>query len=163
MKLTHLSKPITNILIKQESNVRSCYKAFFLKPPQKANTEFAKQCIRYSIPDFINEFDKTFIDNTKTLIENLTSNKNFIENLTSNSIESVKNQFKILCLKRYSFECTDESCYPCLSRFTNPFGFSGGLKYLHIFNYMINFPYLRLYLSTGILAFFNIFNYKYES
>ena len=137
-----LPKPIINILTAQTRTLRAVHTAFFLKPPDMANTEAAKQCIRHSIPTFINEFDK-----------------NFIEELPTLSLLSVKNKFKLKTLKSYSTHCEDETCYPCSSTFFNSFGFAFKLKFLHIFFYMINFQYLKLFLCTGILEYINIFNY----
>ena len=140
-----LPPTLANILSKQEPNRRSCHSHLFLKPPRLALTENAKQCIRHTIPDFINDF-KNF-------------KKDFIKNINLLSLLTLKQQFKSQKLENYAFECTDHNCYPCKSRFFNPFGFAEKLKFLHIFYYMINFKYLKPYLSTGFLIYLNINNY----
>ena len=140
-----LPPTLANILSKQEPNRRSCHSHLFLKPPRLALRENAKQCIRHTIPDFINDF-KNF-------------KKDFIKNINLLSLLTLKQQFKSQKLENYAFECTDHNCYPCKSRFFNPFGFAEKLKFLHIFYYMINFKYLKPYLSTGFLIYLNINNY----
>ena len=137
-----LPSPISTILTKQTRSLRSCHTAFFLKPPKRTNTEIAKKCIRYSIPTLINNYDRTFI-----------------ENINSLSILTLKKNFKNKTLESYHFECTDQNCYPCIHRFFCSFGFAGGLKFLHIFYYMINFVYLRHYQTSGITSYLNIFTY----
>ena len=141
-KLPH---PIKDILTIQHSELRACHTSYFLKPPAKTNTEIAKQCIRYSIPDLINDKkNKTFIE------------KNCQGQLSS---ETVKNLFKIKTFATYTSDCTDENCYPCKSRFFSSFGFFGTMKFLHIFYYMRNFTFQKIFLSDGILSYINIFNY----
>ena len=51
-----LPNPIKNILTKQREGVRSCHTAYFLMPPPRTNTENARQCIRYTIPNLINNY-----------------------------------------------------------------------------------------------------------
>ena len=58
----------------------------------RANTEMAKQCIRHSIPNLINNYDKIFI-----------------ELFTSISILSLKRQFKAKPFDNYLTECTDQN------------------------------------------------------
>ena len=137
-----LPSQIQNILTKQTSNLRRCHSHYFLKPPTRVNTECAKLCIRHSIPTLINNYDKTFI-----------------ENINSLTILGLKNKFKKSIFDKYTFICTEANCYPCISRFTCYFGFSGILKYFHIFHYMNNFEYQRHFLVTGLLTYLNIFNY----
>ena len=137
-----LPNSLKDILIRQEGDLRRCHTAYFLKPPACANTESAKLCIRYSVPALINNFNQTFI-----------------ENLNSDSLFSIKEQYKAMTLAKYFHECTDINCYPCITRFFNPFGFSKSLKYLHLSFYMINFKYQKIFLPEGILTYLNIFNY----
>ena len=136
---------IKNILTLQTSELRTCHTSYFLKPPAKANTEIAKHCIRHSIPTLIN--DK--------------NNKDFIENNCQGQLsnESIKNLFKTKTFATYSANCTDEKCYPCNSRFFSSFGFFGSLKLLHIFYYLRNFTFQKIFLSNGILSYINISNY----
>ena len=103
----NLPKPIAQLLVSQTRELRSCHTAYFLEPPPKANTESAKKCLRYSIPDFINSYDQQFIINTSSL-----------------SILSIKNQFRKRTIDGYIAECLDPTCYACSSRFFNPFGFA---------------------------------------
>ena len=138
----NLPKCISNIISKQDSQIRSCHSSFFLKPPVRVRTESAKTCVRHSIPSLINNYDRTFI-----------------ENLHSISLPCLKKQFKKKTIENYHFECTDQFCYPCISRFFNPFGFSNSIKFLHIFYYMINFIYQRPFLLRGNMALLNIYNY----
>ena len=116
-----LPTPIKNIITIQSDQVRSCHTSFFLKPPIFVNTENAKQCIRHSIPDFINNSDK-----------------NFIIDISSGSLANVKLHFKQKTFKNYDSNCENEKCYPCISRFFSPFGFPGLLKYIHIFHFLKN-------------------------
>ena len=87
---------LSDILIKQNTNLRSCHTSYFLKPPMRTNTENAKKCIRHSIPNFINSYDRNFINN--------------IENL---SIFTLKKQFKSFVFSQYTFECRELNCYSC--------------------------------------------------
>ena len=133
---------IENILTKQSENRRSCHTSYFLKPPTKANTESAKQCIKYTIPIVINNYEKLFI-----------------ENMVSMSVLTIKNQFKTKSFENYTFQCSEINCFPCSRRFFNSFGFSGILKYIHAFYYMINFVYQRTSLTSGFLMYLNILSY----
>ena len=133
---------LNNILTKQAESVRSCHSSFFLKPPQRFRTESARLCIRHSIPNLINTFNRDFVTKIKDI-----------------SVDTLKRNFKILTLSQYNFVCTDPNCYPCYSRFFNSLGFLGNLKYLHIFSYMNDFVFHRLFPSTGILTYLNILNY----
>ena len=133
---------LSNIISNQEANVRQCHTSFFLKPPNRVNMECTKLCIRHSIPQLVNTYDRVFV--------------NSISNI---SLPSLKRNFKLLTLTNYNFVCTDQNCYSCISRFFDPSGFSGSLRYLHIFNYMINFIYQRNPISTGFLIYLNIFNH----
>ena len=142
-----LPNPVKNILTAETRDLRTAHTATYLKPPDKPNTEAAKQCIRFSIPEFINEFGKD------------KKEKEFIDNLPNISILTLKTQYKNKIFVSYPPKCTEEECYPCSSRFFNPFGFAYQLKFLHIFFYMMNFKYQKLFLSSGILEFINIFNY----
>ena len=137
-----LPNAIKNILTAETRILRLAHTAFFLKLPPLANTEYAKKCIRHSIPELINNSDKNFIDNLKTW-----------------SLPCLKIHFKLETLKLYDIVCSTPNCYPCINRFFNPLGFNNQMKYLHIFSYMSNFKYQKLFLCTGILAFLNIFNY----
>ena len=138
---------LKNILTVQSNQVRACHTAFFLKPPIFVNTETAKQCIRHSIPDFINNFN------------NNPSDKIFFVNLISGSIANLKLLFKDKTFNNYYTECEDTNCYPCTSRFFSPFGFPGYIKYLHIFYFLKDFTFLKLFISKGFLKYLNIFNY----
>ena len=72
---------LKNILTTQNRTLRSCHTAYFLKPPDMSNTEAGKQCIRHSIPKYINSYtEKTY--------------KEFILELPSLSILSQKTKFK---------------------------------------------------------------------
>ena len=143
-KFLHNTLPnsISQILTTQNSHVRSCHASFFLKPAARVNTESAKSCIRHTIPTLINNYDKTFI-----------------ESFNSISIPNLKKLFKLRTLENYHFNCTDQNCYPCISRFFNPYGFSSRLKFLHIFYYMINFIYHRPFTTSGLTSYLNIFDY----
>ena len=141
--INKLPYSIENILTKQLENRRACHAAFFLKPPAKVNTESAKQCIRYSIPTLINNYH----------------DRNFIESIHSLSVLSIKNHFKKMSFENYSFYCSELNCYPCSSRFFNSFGFSGILKYIHIFYYLTNFKFQKTTLTSGFLAYLNIFQF----
>ena len=143
-KFTHdqLPNSIKNILVAETRILRLAHTAFFLKPPPFVNTECAKKCIRHSIPELINNFDKNFIDN--------------FENW---SLLGLKNHFKLKTLNSYEIECTTPKCYPCKTRFFNPLGFNNHMKYIHIFSYMTHFKYQKLFLPTGILEFLNIYSY----
>ena len=131
--------------------MRLCHTSYFLKPPQMANLECTKKSIKYSIPTLVNNFT--------TITEDNECDRSFIENINSLSLLSLKIQFKKITFEKYTFTCTDHNCYPCISRFFNSFGFAKSLKYLHMPFYMINFKYQKIFLSKGILEFFNIFNY----
>ena len=61
-----LPNAIKNILTAETRILRLAHTAFFLKLPPLANTEYAKKCIRHSIPELINNSDKNVIDNLKT-------------------------------------------------------------------------------------------------
>ena len=145
-KKNSLPNPIKDILIEENRELRTCHTAFFLKPPPLANTESAKLCIRYSIPSFINAYDKKFI-----------------ENITSVSILTMKNKFKNYTFNSYYAECNDQSCYACTSRFFNCYGLPGSLKFLHLFYYLINFKFHRPFLVSGILSFLNVYSYLNSS
>ena len=140
-----LPHPIKNILTAETRDLRAVHTAYFLKPPPMTNTESAKLCIRYSIPAYINSFTTN-------------PEKEFILNLPSLSILSLKTQFKKKILDSYAPQCELHECYPCSSRFFNPFGFAFNLKYLHIFYDLSNFTFLKLFLSTGSLEYLNIFD-----
>ena len=126
-----------------------------------ANLESTKQCIKYSIPIVINSFTTTSDVSSLTTTDDNDNNldRSFIENINTLSLLSVKQQFKKITCEKYSFTCSDQNCYPCIKRFFNSFGFTGSLKYLHLHYYMINFKYQKIYLSSGILEYLNIFNY----
>ena len=147
------SLPISlkNILTKQDGDLRLCHTSYFLKPPIMANLECTKKSIKYSIPALINNFTTATDENE--------NDRSFIENISSLTLLSLKTKFKIITFEKYAFSCTDQNCYPCISRFFNSFGFARSLKYLHMPYYMINFKYQKIFLSTGILEFLNIFNY----
>ena len=142
---------ISEILTSQPENLRACHTAFFLKPAIRANTEAAKQCIRHSIPELINKYNNLDLDDKYS--------KAFIENISVKSPACVKKLFKEKTFLTYTSECTDEKCYPCISRFFSPFGFTSGMRHLHIFYYLRSFTFHKLFLCTGILSFLNIFNY----
>ena len=73
----NLPKCISNILTKQSSQLRSCHSSFFLKPPARTRTESAKSCIRHTIPNLINNYERSFIENLHTYsIPSLKSNLN---------------------------------------------------------------------------------------
>ena len=137
-----LPTPIKNILTTQSNQVRACHTAFFLKPPIFVNTENAKQCIRHSIPKLINGSDKKFI-----------------VNIISGSIANLRLLYKDVTYLNYNTECEDENCYPCTSRFFSPFGFPGLMKYIHIFFFLKDFTYQKIFISEGILMYLNIYNY----
>ena len=80
----NLPKCISNIISKQDSQIRSCHSSFFLKPPVRVRTESAKTCVRHSIPSLINNYDRTFI-----------------ENLHSISLPCLKKQFKKKTIENY--------------------------------------------------------------
>ena len=143
---SNLPNSLNNILVKQSENVRSCHSSFFLKPPQSFRTETARLCIRHFIPNLINNFEKNFVEKIKDI-----------------SVPTLKQNFKILTLSQYNFACTNSNCYPCYSRFYNSLGFSGILRFQHIFHYMSDFIFCRRYLSTGILTYLNIQNYMHNS
>ena len=92
----HLPLSIANVLSLQNINLRLCHSSYFLKPPDRVNTENAKQCIRYSIPKLINEFDSDFI----TAISRL-------------SIQTIKTKFKQIMIPKYLSVCTVNQCYAC--------------------------------------------------
>ena len=77
-----LPNPVKNILTAETRDLRTAHTATYLKPPDKPNTEAAKQCIRFSIPEFINEFGKDKKD------------KEFINNLPDVYILTLKTQHK---------------------------------------------------------------------
>ena len=114
-----LPSALNSILAIQDNSVRSCHSFFFLKPAQKANTETAKQCIRHSIPHLINNFDRTFISDIVNVSE-----------------ASLKAKFRKKALLNYNFRCEDDHCFPCISRYFNPYGFSSPLCFLHIFYFL---------------------------
>ena len=91
-----LPKSISNILTKQIGTRRLCHTAYFLKPPRKANTENAKLCIRYSIPNLINNFDKTFI-----------------LKLPDISRLTIKKNFKKVTMPKYPSVCDIPQCFIC--------------------------------------------------
>ena len=62
-----LPNAVSNILTMQSENTRTCHTSYFLKPPVRANTENAKQCLRHSIPYLINNFERSFIEKIRTL------------------------------------------------------------------------------------------------
>ena len=62
----------------------------------KVNTEYAKKCIRYDIPNFINSLD----DSLKARLD-------------THNLKSILNYHKNLKILGYTFECTDDNCYSC--------------------------------------------------
>ena len=80
----------------------------FLKPPQKPNTESAKQCIRHSIPTLINNYhDRTLIENIHSL-----------------SVSSIKSHFKIYHVDIYITN-VNKVKFNCYSSHVMPISLSG--------------------------------------
>ena len=88
---------LSDIIVKQNDNVRSCHSSFFLKPPVRTKTESAKACIRHHIPLFVNNYDR-----------------NFILEISSLSIYALKSRLKKILLSSYESNCNDSNCYVCL-------------------------------------------------
>ena len=93
-----LPQCLNHILDRQNTNVRQCHTSFFLKPPARVNMESTKLCIRHSIPNLINTYDRSFVLKLP--------NNHF-------SFCSLKNRLKLTALSKYDYTCTDSFCVPC--------------------------------------------------
>ena len=86
----------------------------------KTNTSKARECVRHSIPELVND---TTVE-LRSIIENS-------KNLTTLKIH-LKNYF----INQYSDQqCDLLNCYPCSRKIFQKNFFSGHLRYLHIFHF----------------------------
>ena len=82
--------------------LQTAHTAPFPKPPDKPNSDEAKKCIRFSIPAFINSFDRTLIRNANNL-----------------STITLKKNFKSLMFSNYNFVCDIPNYFPCSNKTRN--------------------------------------------
>ena len=138
-----LPTSMSNLITIQNNNVRSSHSAFFLKPPIRTNTESAKLCIRHTLPNFINSYDR-----------------NFINQIPNISIQTLKTKFKQTILSGYNFECNDPLCYPCLSHFFNNIStmLNNSMHLLNGYN-LFNFIF-ALYITSFTISN-NVDQYNY--
>ena len=134
---------LSNLITIQNENVRSSHTYFYLKPPIRTNTESAKLCIRHSIPNLINSY-----------------NRNFVDQIPNMSIQALKTKFKRITLLNYNYECHDPLCYPCLSGFFHKF--NRMLKFsLQLLNGYNLFNYVLSLYTSSFIAINNVNEFSF--